>query len=523
MACWGSLPGTTPSGTFKQVSAGDGHDCAVRSDDSLVCWGGNASGQTSAPSGSFKEVAVGAAHSCALKADNTMQCWGSNSVLQSTAPFGQFLTLAAFGDHTCALRNGPKLTCWGDNASGQAPRISITALTQTSLPAQQYFEHAFNPAGGLKPYSANISSGALPRGMSLGVNLSPAGVVLFGTPQTPNVYHFNLFWQDAGSIPLALELPYTLTITGAELGVDIQPSHPQGALWGLPLTLRYVLDNSTVLAVPTTRLTVTLPSGLSGMVYSGLSGCTLDGLTLVCPIDPFAGLGTQTLVVTGTVSVPLGSVITTTAAIQPTALNWPELAPADNQDSVSLGVAMTSLVLDDDFDTAPPSSGWSGGSVITTTTGISYLGDFTASDSLRLQFLNLPPHQRIHVSFDLYVIGGWTGNTLPGTWQFGQFGHSPLLTTTFCNVITCTQAFPQAFPGGNFAGLTSATANGELGLAPENDARYTLGFIFDHNASLLDLLFQSNSLPAGARWGVDNVKVWLDGGLSWLFMPMVVK
>ncbi len=524
LACWGDLPAAAPAGAFQQVATGDGHDCAVKMDGSLVCWGGDAFGQAAPPSGTFKEIVVGANHSCAVGTDNRIRCWGQNTAGQSSAPYGQFLTLAAFGDHTCALRSGPKLTCWGANANGQAPRINVLPLTTTSLVARQYFEHFFNPSGGRKPYSAHISSGALPRGLALTLDASPAGVVLYGYPQWPNVFSFNLFWEDAGVIPLALEQPMTLTVTGAELGVTIQPSHPQGALWGSPVSLRYNLDNATALPVPTSRLTVTLPAGLTDTVYSGLSGCTLAGLTLVCPIDPFPGAGTQYLVVTGTVTAPIGAVLTTTAKLQPTAVGWPELEPLDNTAAASMTVGLTSLILNDDFDLTPPDAGWSGGSVITTTTGVAYLGDFTASDSLRLQIPNLPPHKRIRVSFDVYVIGDWAGNAAPvGTWQFGQFGLPPQLATTFCNTAACTQAYPQAYPGGAWPGLTAAAGSEELGLASTPDARYQMGAIFDHDAALLDLLFKSTNLPLGARWGIDNVKVWLDGGLAWLFMPAVSK
>ena len=68
----------TPSGTFKIVTAGSYHSCAVRTDDTITCWGRNDYGQTDAPSGTFKTVTTGGGYSCAVRTDDTITCWGSN-------------------------------------------------------------------------------------------------------------------------------------------------------------------------------------------------------------------------------------------------------------------------------------------------------------------------------------------------------------------------------------------------------------------------------------------------------------
>ena len=43
---WGA---DAPSGTFKTLTVGDGHACAIRTDDTITCWGNNDYGQTDAP------------------------------------------------------------------------------------------------------------------------------------------------------------------------------------------------------------------------------------------------------------------------------------------------------------------------------------------------------------------------------------------------------------------------------------------------------------------------------------------
>lgn len=130
-----------PSGSsFRSVDAGVHYGCALRFDGSLVCWGANANGQSTAPSGVFQRVSVNrfvasnessscwlddtchtwhGAHTCALKADGTVGCWGSNKVGQSTAPAGTFRDVAAGSTHSCAVRLGGSVVCWGDDTWGQ--------------------------------------------------------------------------------------------------------------------------------------------------------------------------------------------------------------------------------------------------------------------------------------------------------------------------------------------------------------------------------------------------------------------
>ena len=53
-----------------------GHSCGIRSDDTVVCWGRNGSGETDAPAGSFKTVSAGSNHSCGIRSNDTIVCWG---------------------------------------------------------------------------------------------------------------------------------------------------------------------------------------------------------------------------------------------------------------------------------------------------------------------------------------------------------------------------------------------------------------------------------------------------------------
>jgi len=76
------------SGGAKQIALGSYNTCAIKTDDSVQCWGDNSKGQSCVPSGlgSVKSIAAGAYHTCAIKADDSVQCWGSDSQGQSSVP-----------------------------------------------------------------------------------------------------------------------------------------------------------------------------------------------------------------------------------------------------------------------------------------------------------------------------------------------------------------------------------------------------------------------------------------------------
>ena len=81
-----------------QISAGSSHTCGITSDDSLWCWGSNASGQLGDNStterlvptavnggGAWKQVAAGGSYTCGITSDDSLWCWGSNGDGELTA------------------------------------------------------------------------------------------------------------------------------------------------------------------------------------------------------------------------------------------------------------------------------------------------------------------------------------------------------------------------------------------------------------------------------------------------------
>ena len=122
IACWGANSvgqSDAPPGLFKAVTAGGFHSCGLREDDTVICWGAKYREQTDAPAGSFTTVNAGGDHSCGLREDSTVTYWGYNEDGQSDAPAGTFGAVDAGNQHTCGLRSDDTVTCWGSNLYGQ--------------------------------------------------------------------------------------------------------------------------------------------------------------------------------------------------------------------------------------------------------------------------------------------------------------------------------------------------------------------------------------------------------------------
>ena len=128
------------------VSVGGAHTCAIRTDETLWCWGDNAYGQLGdgttgsstvpapiAPEMAWRDVTTGSEHTCAIRVDGTLWCWGSDSTgatglgttWSATLTPTQvgvdtdWLIVDGRGYHTCGIRSDRSLWCWGYNLDGQ--------------------------------------------------------------------------------------------------------------------------------------------------------------------------------------------------------------------------------------------------------------------------------------------------------------------------------------------------------------------------------------------------------------------
>lgn len=142
------------------LAAGLAHVCAVLSGGTVKCWGNNQSAQvgfvpvdagvptptTVASLTGVSRVTAGGLHTCALKTDATVRCWGGNSMSQvgngtnsqyiasPTSPTGlsSVLDISAGYGHNCAVVSTTPpdrvVTCWGQNDSKQTGATAGSAV-----------------------------------------------------------------------------------------------------------------------------------------------------------------------------------------------------------------------------------------------------------------------------------------------------------------------------------------------------------------------------------------------------------
>lgn len=150
-----------------------------------------------------------------------------------------------------------------------------------------------------------------------------------------------------------------------------------------------------------------------------------------------------------------------------------------------------------------------------------------SNDVVKLSLGALGAHNKVSVSFDVYVINSWDGNGALGNGCCGPdlFGVSLAnvtpgsasgLLTTFSNLDKAggatgfLQSYPNAFP--NLPGspaFSGAAEIGTLGYDHISDSVYHITLNFDHTASSLELSFFGLNLQeiGDESWGLDNVTV----------------
>jgi YD repeat-containing protein len=153
---------TIAGGTnWKQVSAGDGHTAAIKTDGTLWTWGYNKYGrlgdntltnksspvQTIAGGTNWKQVAGGSSHTAAIKTDGTLWTWGTNnygelgddttahksSPVQTIAGGTNWKQVAGGNYNTAAIKTDGTLWTWGYNIAGQ---LGDNSITHKSSPVQ---------------------------------------------------------------------------------------------------------------------------------------------------------------------------------------------------------------------------------------------------------------------------------------------------------------------------------------------------------------------------------------------------
>jgi len=146
----------TGNSDWASVNSGYEHSCALKTDQSLWCWGSGANGQlgngtttgiNSAPqqvgTKAWKSLSTGAYHTCAVRTDSTLWCWGLNSngqlgigshqLRKVPAKVGAATNWSSVGGgwyHTCAIKKDKSLWCWGYNHFGELGNGTTKSTTK---------------------------------------------------------------------------------------------------------------------------------------------------------------------------------------------------------------------------------------------------------------------------------------------------------------------------------------------------------------------------------------------------------
>ena len=173
----------TGTRTYKAVSTGGDHTCAIATNGDAYCWGNGNDGELGTGAKqvlftpgkvvggfAFKQIAAGKNHTCALTEDGRAYCWGWNAFFQrgnssdgrDSEPVPvtttlRFTQISASGYHTCAIATDSLAYCWGNNRYGQvgdgtaitpiAPRLVAGNIRFSKVSAGAWHSCGVTPGG----------------------------------------------------------------------------------------------------------------------------------------------------------------------------------------------------------------------------------------------------------------------------------------------------------------------------------------------------------------------------------------
>ncbi len=276
-------------------------------------------------------------------------------------------------------------------------------------------------------------------------------------------------------------------------------------------------------------ITDTLPTSLA--YVSGDAGCSAVGQEVTCTVGDLAVNESATRTFNVQVTAYSAAPVVNAASVTSDTLD-PNMD--NNTAAATVTIQRDIPVYDDDFvgPTVPPEwAGCASGIAVTPNQARSFLGEF-GNEKVCLSLDNLPDHDQVRISFDLYIIRSWDGNYTyanqlptalqalmedeiigPDEWMLAAGGQE-LIHTTFSNWISpeFSQSYPGVYPHDDYPSRTGAAESSTLGylFGPfEHDTVYHITRVINHSDAALLLEFSAKGLQGikDESWGLDNVKV----------------
>lgn len=148
------VPPLPPGLTYLELSGGEDHTLALRSNGSVIAWGDNVQGQLNVPALppglTYVEVDAAWVTSLARRSDGSVIAWGANWWGQlSVPPLPGGLTyveVSAGYDHCLARRSDGSVVAWGSNGFGQCSVPALPpGLTYTQISARGWNATPLSP------------------------------------------------------------------------------------------------------------------------------------------------------------------------------------------------------------------------------------------------------------------------------------------------------------------------------------------------------------------------------------------
>jgi alpha-tubulin suppressor-like RCC1 family protein len=240
--------------------------CALLAGGTVTCWGSNVGGQLGNPAiprnqsavpvraigiSGASEISANEGHACALLAGGTVKCWGSNAsgmlgvgtnTLLSATPVtvGGLSGVAAVATgylHTCALLSTGTVKCWGSNGAGMlgntdiasysSTPVDVTGLTGVTAIAVGSAHACALLVAGTVECGGNASTGALGNGDTTRA-FSPTPVPVAGLSGVSAI-------TASSSHSCALLAVGTVWCWGGNANGQLGPSHSVGVSSPIPL------------------------------------------------------------------------------------------------------------------------------------------------------------------------------------------------------------------------------------------------------------------------------------------------
>ncbi|MFC1610390.1 hypothetical protein ACFL6C_05485 [Myxococcota bacterium] len=114
----------SPSGSFVSVKGGLGF-CALGVDSSVACWGREDSGNPARPITADAPYSppgsyVAIADACGINTSGEISCWLDGASPGGSVPSGQFIAMSGNANHGCGIRPNNTVECWGNPPSPNA-------------------------------------------------------------------------------------------------------------------------------------------------------------------------------------------------------------------------------------------------------------------------------------------------------------------------------------------------------------------------------------------------------------------